>query len=297
MDKILKVLKNRWFLLGVSFLSFIYIIMMFNVIDNVFTCYLEVENFSAMMVLYVFLNFIFGAIMFFTRKQIPTIITALVIPFLTFVLMIVGFGQWHFIIPPLIVSAVIFLSCGVGESCKTVMGTLLLIMFVVGGLAYNIMCEYLDINLFYVTTEEFTSQGQDLDFSARSKDYLETSDGKYRLVHYVEQKGDNNVVSYYVEEAFKDKEYPFVICRKVFGCKRVLVSVYERDINPRWVNNTTLSIDGKTVNVVELLAQKKKPEDDEEAAETGTGTGTAATTPKEAVTAETDAAVTSAASE
>lgn len=278
MDKILKVIKNRWFLLGVSFLSFIYVILLFNIAVNTFTCYLEVTNFSAMMVLYVFVNFIFGVIMFFTRKQIPTIITALIIPLLTFVLMIVGFGQWYLIIPPLAVSAVIFLSCGVGEACKTVMGTLLLIMFVVGALAYNIMCEYLNINVYYAATELFTNQDQDIDFSTRSTDYMVTSDGRYRLVRYEEPKGDDKVtVSYYVEEAFKDKEYPFAVCRRVFGCKRVLVTVYRRDVSPKWLNDKTLSIDGKTIDVEEYLARTKESEQEEE------GTGTAETTlpPKE----------------
>lgn len=278
MDKILKVIKNRWFLLGVSFLSFIYVIVLFNIVVNTFTCYLEVTNFSAMMVLYVFVNFIFGVIMFFTRKQIPTIITALLIPILTFVLMIVGFGQWYLIIPPFVVSAVIFLSCGVGEACKTVMGTLLLIMFVVGALVYNIMCDYLNINAYYAATELFTDQDQDIDFSTRNTDYMVTSDGRYRLVRYEEPKEDDNVtVSYYVEEAFKDKEYPFAVCRRVFGCKRVLVTVYQRDVSPKWINDTMLSIDGMKIDVVEYLAKKQEPDEGEQ------GTGTAQTTvpPKE----------------
>ena len=259
MDKILKIIKNRWFLFGVSLLSFIYVLILFNIVVNTFACYLEINNFSAMMVLYVFVNFIFGVIMFFTRKQIPTIITALIIPILTFVLMIVGFGQWYLIIPPLAVSAVIFLSSGIGEACKTVMGTLLLIMFVVGALAYNVMCEYLNINVYYAATELFTDQDQDIDFSARSTDYMVTSDGRYRLVRYEEPKGDDKVtVSYYVEEAFRDKEYPFAVCRRVFGCKRVLVTVYPREVSPRWINNKTLSIDGMTIDVEEYLAQKKE---------------------------------------
>lgn len=285
MDKILKVIKNRWFLLGVSFLSFIYVILLFNIVVNTFACYLEVTNFSAMMVLYVFVNFIFGVIMFFTRKQIPTIISALIIPILTFVLMIVGFGKWYLILPPLVVSAVTFLSCGVAEACKTVMGTLLLILFVVGALSYNIMCEYLNINVYYVTTELFTSQEQDIDFSARNTDYMVTSDGRYRLVRYEEPKGDDKVtVSYYVEEAFRDKEYPYVVCRRVFGCKRVLTTAYRRDVSPKWLDDTTLSIDGMTIDVVEYLAQNDKSDEE--------GTGTAETTvPPEETTAPSDTSV------
>ncbi len=276
MDKVLKILKNRWFLLGVSFLSFIYVVLLGKIVVNTFSCYLEISNFSAMMVLYIFINFIFGTLMFFTRKQIPTIIAALIIPIESFFLMIVGFGQWYLIIPPVIVSAVIFLSCGVGEACKTVMGTLLLIMFVVGALVYNIMTSYFGINVYYVATNLFTNQDQDIDFSTRSKDYLVSSDGSYRLVRYIDKKNDGEVISYYVEEAFKDEEYPFVVYRKVFGCKRVLVTAYKRDVSPKWISDTKLSIDGMTIDVVELL-KKKEPENDTDT--TTAQTSQARTTP------------------
>lgn len=256
MEKLLKFLKNKWFLLGISFLSFIYVVILGKIVLRTFDSYLEVENFSAMMVLYVFVNFIFGVLMFFTRKQIPTVICALIIPVETLVLMIVGFGQWHIIIPPLIVSAIIFLSCGVGESCKTVMGTLLLIMFVAGGLAYNVMSSYFGISVRYVATELFTDENQDIDFSTRSMNYLVTEDGRYRLVYYVEQKEEHTVTSYYVEEAFKDTEYPFAVFRRTFGCHSVLVTAYERDVNPRWLDNHRLRIDGETLDMEELFAPK-----------------------------------------
>lgn len=260
MEKLLKFLKNKWFLLGISFLSFIYVYFLGTIALRTFDSYLEIENFSAMMVLYVFVNFIFGVLMFFTRKQIPTVITALIIPIESLILMIVGFGQWYIIIPPVIVSTVIFLSCGVGESCKTVMGTLLLIMFVAGGLAYSVMSSYFGISVRFVATDIFTDQDQDIDFSARSMNYLVTEDGKYRLVYYAEQKDEHLVTSYYVEEAFKDKEYPFAVFRRTFGCRRVLVTAYERDVNPHWVGNDKLSIDGGIMTIEDIFAPKTEEE-------------------------------------
>ncbi len=260
MEKLLKFLKNKWFLLGISFLSFIYVFILGNIAIRTFDSYLETENFSAMMVTYVFVNFIFGVLMFFTRKQIPTIITALIIPVESLILMIVGFGQWYIIIPPVIVSAVIFLSCGVGESCKTVMGTLLLIMFVAGGLAYSVMSSYFGISLRFVATDMFTDQDQDIDFSTRNVNYLLTEDGRYRLVHYEEKKDERTVTSYYVEEAFKDSEYPFAVFRRTFGCRRVLVTAYERDVNPHWIGNDKLSIDGKVLTIEEIFTPKTDEE-------------------------------------
>ena len=279
MEKLLKFLKNKWFLLGISFLSFIYAFFLGTIALRTFDSYLETENFSAMMVLYVFVNFIFGVLMFFTRKQIPTVITALIIPVESLILMIVGFGQWYIIIPPVIVSAVIFLSCGVGESCKTVMGTLLLIMFVAGGLAYSVMSSYFGISVRFVATDIFTDQDQDIDFSARSMDYLVTEDGKYRLVYYSEQKDERLVTSYYVEEAFKDKEYPFAVFRRTFGCRRVLVTAYERDVNPHWIGNDKLSIDGEIMTIEDIFKPKIDEEEETTSGElTRRPSGTAADT-------------------
>ncbi len=266
MEKLLKFLKNKWFLLGISFLSFIYVYFLGKIVLRAFDSYLETENFSAMMVLYVFVNFIFGVLMFFTRKQIPTVISALIIPLEALVLMIVSFGQWYIIIPPVAVGAVIFLSCGVGESCKTVMGTLLLIMFVAGGLAYSVMSSYFGISLRFVATDLLTDESQDIDFSTRSSDYLLTEDGKYRLVYYVEHKEDHTVTSYYVEEAFKDVEYPYATFRRTFGCRNVLVTAYERNVNPKWISNDKLSIDGMVLTMEEVFA----PKTDDETAETTT---------------------------
>ena len=255
MEKLLKFLKNKWFLLGISFLSFIYVYFLGKIVLRSFDSYLETENFSAMMVMYVFVNFIFGVLMFFTRKQIPTVICALVIPLEALALMIISFGHWYIIIPPVVVGAVTFLACGVGESCKTVMGTLLLIMFVAGGLAYSVMSSYFGISLRFVATDVLPNiESQDIDFSTRSTDYLVTEDGKYRLVRYVEQKDNRIVTSYYVEEAFKDVEYPYAVFRRTFGCRSVLVTAYERNVNPQWIGNDKLRIDGKILTIEEIFA-------------------------------------------
>ena len=261
MDKFLKFIKNRWFLLGISFLSLIYVYFLGKVALLTFTSYPEIENITTLMIMYVFINFLFAVLMFFTRRQVPTIITAAIIPFEAFLLMIVGFGQWHVIIPPVAVSAFIFLACGVGESFKTVVGTLYLMMFIVGGLVYSVFLNF-GISVSYVLVDQIYGEDQELDYSQRSHDYLTTSDGKYRLVHYDDLSDNGTVTSYYAEEAFKDEEYPFITYRRVFGCRKVLAIAYENaNPAPRWVSDSILYIDGKTVDMEELFAP---PADDEE---------------------------------
>ncbi|MCM1298813.1 MAG: hypothetical protein NC203_10355 [Firmicutes bacterium] len=286
MDKLLKILKNKWFLLGVSFISFIYVVILGKIVANTFTSYLEISNFSTFLIFYIFINFIFGVIMFFTRKQIPTMITAIIIPLEAFALMIVGFGQWFLIIPPVVVSAIIFLASGLAESCKTVMGTLLLIMFVVGGLAYSVMVSVFDITVSYAANQLLYEQDQDLDYATRQTDYLVTEDGRYRLVKYIEPRNNGTLTRYFVEEAFKDKSYPFMECRRVFGCKEVLASMYERTVTSRWIDNDTLYIDGVRIEMEELFAPKDSG--DGEAEETTTAAETTATTTAAATETQTE---------
>lgn len=263
MEKVLKFLKNRWFLLGISFLSIIYVLFVANLVRVTFTCYLEINNFTSLMALYLLINFLFAVLMFFTRKQIPTIICAIIIPIETFVLLITAFGQWYIIIPPMVVGMFIFLICGVGESCKTVLGTLFLLMFVVGALVYSVFLNF-GISLFYVITD-LQDNGVEVDMSQRSSDYLVSQDGTYRLVKYIDN-GDNgrSVTSYYVEPAFEDEEYPFVYCYRVYGCRHVLSTLYDRDISPRWISDDVLFIDGRQRNMEELFAEKEKDSKEDE---------------------------------
>lgn len=263
MDKFLKFIKNKWFLLGISFLSLIYVFFLGKIAQLVFTSYLETENATTLTIMYVFVNFLFAVLMFFTRKQIPTIITAVLIPLEAFVIMIVGFGQWHIIIPPVVVSAVIFLACGVGESFKTVAGTLFLMMFVVGGLVYSVFLNF-GISLRYVLVDQIYEEDQELDYSARSLDYLISADGRYRLVNYTKERDGLIITEYYVEESYKDEEYPFVTFRRSFGCRKVLATAYKNAApNPRWVSDDILYIDGKTVEMEELFAHPEAAEEEE----------------------------------
>lgn len=268
MDKFLRFIKNKWFLLGISFLSLLYTVFLAKMVQLTFTSCLEAENMTTLMIMYVFVNFLFAVLMFFTRKQIPTIITAIVIPLESFLLMIVGFGQWHIIIPPVVVSAFIFLACGVGEAFKTVAGTLFLMMFVVGGLVYSVFVNF-DISLRYVLVDQIYGEDQELEHAVRNTDYLTSGDGRYRLVTYTKDRDGKPVTEYYVEEAFRDEEYPFGIFRRSFGCRKVLAIAYENaNPSPKWISNEELYIDGKTVDMEELFTLPKASSEEEETTST-----------------------------
>lgn len=260
MEKVLKFLKNRWFLLGISFLSLFYVIFVAELVRISFTCYIKINNFNSFFALYLFINFLFGVLMFFTRKQIPTIITSIATLFLSAALPITAFGEWYLVIPPIIVSFFIFLLSGAGESCKVVLGTIAMLIIVVGTLAYSFFYNNLGISLYFVITD------QEIDFSIRNEDYLVSPNGTYRLVKYVDESDDRTTTIYYVENAAEDEEYPFVDCYKVYGCRHILSTIYSQTAPPRWVNDDNLFIDGRVRSMEELFSDE--PADTQQTSDT-----------------------------
>ena len=136
MEKVINFLTNRWFKLGVSVLSLGYPVFLGFVAWLMMCYYLEPTHQGALVTLYIFINLIFFGIMLFTRKQIITRIVAMISPFIAFAILLFGFGNWFAAIPPIVVSVLIFFLSGMGETTKIVLGTIYLIMYVVGILVY-----------------------------------------------------------------------------------------------------------------------------------------------------------------
>lgn len=248
MEKVLEILKNKWFKLGVSAISIGYAIFCGYISWLVLAFYLKPTNNISVFALYLFINFLFGAEMFYTRKSPVTRIVSVIVPFEVFFMWIAGFGQWFVLIPPLVVCMFAFFASDNGETLKTVLGTIFLLLFVVGSLAYMTFLSF-NISLNYVLTDE------EMDMSLRQEDsYLVSTDGTYRLVEYVEKTQDRTTRKYYVELASEDVHLPFIDCYRVLGCKKVLVSVYKESANPRWISDTELYIDGKKRDMEELFA-------------------------------------------
>lgn len=252
MEKVIHVLKNRWLRLGVSFLSLGYCFFVGWVAWLAFAYYLVPTNSASLFSLYLLVNFLFGSIMFYTRKSFPTMLVACVAPLEVFVLLILGFGQWYMIVPPLVIVVVTFFAAANTESLKTVLGTIYLMMFVVGTLVYLTLQTFnLSINSL-LTNEEY-------DINLRSLDYEVSPSGTYRLVTYIDEGEDEHrSVSYYVEKTEEDMELWFLDCYRVFGCRKVLVTVYQNDISYRWVSDNQLLIDGKIRDMDELFSDEEE---------------------------------------
>ena len=262
MDKFLEILRNRWLKLGVSLLSLGLPAFLVMVDWLAFAYYLEPVNKIPLFLLYVLVNFIFAGIMFYTRKQIITRIVVLFTPLLAFVLLIIAFGQWYLIIPPVVVCAFTFLAAGTNETLKTILGTVYLLMFVVGTLVYLTMLH------FNLTVQTFL-QLSECDISKRSDVYSYSPDNTYRLVMYVDDAGnERSLTSYYVEKTKDDIELPYLHCYKHLYSQKVLVTMDQSSVVYKWLRYNVLFIGGRPKNIDDMFEQaeelRNKPEEEEE---------------------------------
>ncbi|MCH5324523.1 MAG: hypothetical protein J1E39_04845 [Eubacterium sp.] len=235
MEKLVSILTNKWLNLGVSVLSVLYPVLIIFTSWIYTAYYIEPVNQAALYVLYIFINVIFGGIMLFTRKQIVTVLCAMITPLLSFLLLILTFGNWIIIIPPVAVCVLIFFICGAGETAKTIIGTLYLILYVVGVLVYLTLSQL--IGDFSLTS---------VDLSLRSTTYNYSPDKQYRIVTYAENYEDERrSVSFYLERASEDISIPFAECRRVLGSIHVITSAYDKPAKLEWKDDNTLYIDGR----------------------------------------------------
>lgn len=261
MDKVIAFFKNNWCKRGFSLLSILYPLFLIHVDWLAFAYSLEPTNPIALFLLYVLVNFIFGGLMFYTRKQIITRFCLCISPLIIFVMMIVAFGNWYMIIPPLAITAVVFLASGAGETLKTILGTIYLMMFVVGALVY------LTLLHFNLTPQTLLLKNY-CDLADRSYTYEYSPEGTYRLVTYINDDNAERVsATYYVEETENDVQLWYLNAYRHFDSLKVLVTVHQDTLEYHWESDTELYIDGRLKDIPELFIQQRTPDDEEEAEE------------------------------
>ena len=77
-----------------------------------------------------------GVMMFYTRRQLITMIVSIVTMPLLLPIVLLNFGEWEMLIPIVLVSVVAFFTSGSGEAAKTISGAVILMLYMLGALAY-----------------------------------------------------------------------------------------------------------------------------------------------------------------
>lgn len=243
MDTLASIFGNVWLKCGMAVLCWGYTGLLVWLAWLNFAYFLEYDNPTSLFVIYVFINVAALGLMIYTRHQVITQINVMIMPLILLVSFILAFGSWYMLLPPICVIVAMFFICRANETLKTVLGTMYLLMFVVGGAAY------VAITLLMGRLTMFTG----VDLTLRDANYEKlSSDEAYRIVRYVDKpNGERRTASYYVEDVSGDIDIPFGKAKKVLGCGWVLTTKYSgREDDPvSWVKTT---IDGERVEALNV---------------------------------------------
>lgn len=248
MDQLVALFKNVWLKRSVALLGWGYTGLLAWVAWLNFAYCLEFDNPTPLFVLYVFVNIVALGLMIYTRRQVITQVNVMVLPVIVFATFLLAFGNWYMILPPLCVVIAMFFISRANETLKTVLGTMYLLMYVVGGAAY-----------ITITLLMGRMSPTGVDLTLRDPNYeIISPDGNYRIVRYVDKPtGERRTASYYVEDITKDSDIPFGSAKRVLGCGWVVTAKYtSRTDNPvSWVMQT---VDGEKIQMLSVEGSIKE---------------------------------------
>lgn len=239
MDKLVAFFKNVWFRRGIAIASWGYTGFMIWIAWLCFAYYLQFENPTPAFVLYLFINVCGLGFMILSRKQVITQVNSYVLPPIVFLVTFFGFGNWYIVIPPIVVMLVLFFVNTSNETLKTVLGTMYLLMFVIG------IVGHIGGEMFF---GNFAFLGPDLTMRDTSYESLAKS-GEYRLVRYLKSTTDRNTMSYYVEYTGDDVKLPMGVGKKVLGCEHIHTAAYTNP-NQNFVEWRVQKVNGKDAEVL-----------------------------------------------
>lgn len=157
METLKKFFANPWTKRGFSLLSvpygamlcwFAYLSVLYNIEIT------RAGGFGLRLIAMCVLSFV---VMFYTRKTLITTIISTVPLLCLLPIVLFNFGNWLLIIPICVVSVVMFFVCGAGEGGKTILGTTILLIYMIGTLAYFVYTDVLASSIRTSVAEEGTS--------------------------------------------------------------------------------------------------------------------------------------------
>ena len=152
---------------------------------------------------YVVLNVVFMGLMLFSRRELVTEILSILMLPVVFCMILFNMGDWILIVPPFIVAIIMFFAAGTNETVKVIMGTIYLLMYVLGIVAYFVL------NILFGGTSGQTVLNSDLDTSSclcshrdNFKKLTEVTsdpntispDGQYQIILYDVKDSDKGAV-------------------------------------------------------------------------------------------------------
>ena len=172
-------------------------------------------------VIYFVASVLFMCLMIYSRREICTKLVSVALLPVCFALILFNWGNWILIVPPFIVGLVMFFASGVHETTKVVLGTIYLLIYVLGLVGFLVLrmlfggssvTTVLDQNLpnhddvFQLYNDE--TQWKKL-LEVTKEENLISPDGKYKLVLYDIQDNDKGRIKICVVPYGQDIELKF----------------------------------------------------------------------------------------
>lgn len=206
-----------------------------------FLCYcslfykIEISSRSSMCTLISVISAVFLLLMLYTRKQLITRISSFIILPAMLPVVLFYFGEWHLIIPIVVTGFIIFLFSGSGEGIKTTLGTIIILIYIFGSLAYFL------INSFFITASKTETVESGVSPS-----------GLYRYSVINTQDSSNGSTAVYVEPNNADISLPqFYITFRINNFDRIvyLERPLTKNINVEWTKQTRQEITKELNNI------------------------------------------------
>ena len=166
---------------------------------------------------YVVLNVVFMGLMLFSRRELVTEILSILMLPVVFCMILFNMGDWILIVPPFIVAIIMFFAAGTNETVKVIMGTIYLLMYVLGIVAYFVLnilfggtCVYALYRDNFKKLTEVTSESNTI-----------SPDGQYQIILYDVKDSDKGAVKICVVPYNQDIELKFFTLKQK-GIKKTI---------------------------------------------------------------------------
>lgn len=147
MNKFMTVVTNKWFRTAVSILGVAYSVVLAYFDYIVFFYDIEYVSRKEFAIVGSAFSLVMCLLFLYTRRSVFTCIFAMLNMVLYFPLLLLDWGNWPLLLPGMVVTLFGFFCCHMNETAKTIFGTIFLLMYILGGIAF-----FLVMNVFRVTT-------------------------------------------------------------------------------------------------------------------------------------------------
>ena len=196
MENLKKIVTNKWFILVISLFCAAYTICLCYFAYAVFFYEIEYIDKMKFAVVYSAVSLLAGLLFFYTRRSFITCIISMVNMAVFFPTLLLDWGNWPLLIPAAMVTLFSFFCCKMNDTIKTVFGTIFLLLYILGGIAF-----FLIMNVFRVTT---------VDTLLTPNGGIVSDSGNFRCYVLDVQNKSSGKVAVYVQPNKLDKDLGFI---------------------------------------------------------------------------------------